>query len=345
MEKHTQKHTQILTHTIETINNDRLVEQLYACGTSPVINLDIPNVVLPRNFWWSDVKGYKGNENKLTLPLRDVDNQGNCGSCYVMATAYVLGYRFEIQMAKKGLRKGIGPILSTQNVLSCSFFNQGCDGGFPYHVGKWAGEVGLPDSECDPYISTDNHSCKANTSNKLSEGDDLPSECGMWYASDYGYVGGYYQHTNELLMMREILEWGPIIVAVDAPDALYSYSSGVLDINNNQHGKECEDASKHHSFSGWEYTDHAVVIEGWGVDQNTSGECGGKYWLVRNSWGSSWGEDGYVRWCRGKNKNAIENQAVFITPDTSRGAAAEIFKGNSALLQNVETHTHTHTHT
>jgi len=54
----------------------------------------------------------------------------------------------------------------------------------------------------------------------------------IWFVEDFGYVGnGYYGSTDELSMMKEIYEKGPIIVALNAAPDLYYYSSGVFITN------------------------------------------------------------------------------------------------------------------
>jgi len=54
-------------------------------------------------------------------------------------------------------------------------------------------------------------------------------------------------------------------------------------------------------------TNHAIVIIGWGKSSSTN------YWIIRNSWGSSWGEKGYVRIVLGKNACGVENMPEYIT--------------------------------
>lgn len=55
-------------------------------------------------------------------------------------------------------------------------------------------------------------------------------------------------------------------------------------------------------------------IEGW-VDDPTYAAYGGGYWIMRNSWGTSWGEDGYMRIVykskNGSNCNGIGNTAAY----------------------------------
>ena len=60
-------------------------------------------------------------------------------------------------------------------------------------------------------------------------------------------------------------------------------------------------------FNPFYLTNHAVIVVGYGVDHDS----GVKYWIVKNSWGEGWGEDGFFRIRRGTNEIGIESLAVF----------------------------------
>ena len=61
-------------------------------------------------------------------------------------------------------------------------------------------------------------------------------------------------------------------------------------------------------FNPFEVTNHAVLVVGYGEENNV------KYWIVKNSWGTSWGENGYFRIRRGTDELGIESLAVYAVP-------------------------------
>merc|ERR1740130_807141 len=53
----------------------------------------------------------------------------------------------------------------------------------------------------------------------------------------------------------------------------------------------------------WEKVDHSVLLVGWGEDSQT----GEKFWIIQNTWGETWGENGFFRMKRGKDEFGIES--------------------------------------
>lgn len=92
-------------------------------------------------------------------------------------------------------------------------------------------------------------------------------------------------------MMNEIFQNGPITCAIAVTEALVNYTGGVFK-----------------DETGRKDLDHDISVVGWGVDGNQS------YWIVRNSWGTYWGEGGLFRLVRGEDNLGIESTCSWANP-------------------------------
>lgn len=229
---------------------------------------------LPTSWDWRNVRG-----TNFVTPVR---NQASCGSCYSFASVGMLEARIRILTNNTQT-----PILSPQEVVSCSQYAQGCEGGFPYLIaGKYAQDFGLVEEACFPYTGTDSP-CTPK------------KDCFRYYSSEYHYVGGFYGGCNEALMKLELVHQGPMAVAFEVYEDFFHYSKGIY-----------YHTGLRDPFNPFQLTNHAVLLVGYGTDSAS----GMDYWIVKNSWGRGWGEDGYFRIRRGTDECAIESIAVAATP-------------------------------
>jgi C1A family cysteine protease len=107
------------------------------------------------------------------------------------------------------------------------------------------------------------------------------SECGVCANAGVKFAACYDVVSKDQQALKSAVAMQPVVVAIEADTRYFqSYSSGILDA----------------STCGTNL-DHAVEVVGYGVDG------GKKYWTVRNSWGESWGENGYVRILRSDSTN------------------------------------------
>jgi len=227
---------------------------------------------LPDSWDWRNVSG--------TNYVPAVRNQGGCGSCYAFSSLGMIESRLRV-----ATKNDVQINLSPQDIVSCSSYSQGCEGGFPYLVaGKYAQDYGVVAEVCSPYTGKDS-TCSAE-------------KCGRHYVSKYRYVGGYYGACNEELMKISLVNSGPLSVSFEVYPDFMHYSGGVY------YHSQLSD-----QFNPFELTNHAVLLVGYGTDDTT----GEDYWLVKNSWGTQWGEDGFFRIRRGVDECGIESIAVEVS--------------------------------
>lgn len=222
------------------------------------INQQITDI--PSDFDWRNV-----NNSSYVSPVRD---QGQCGSCYAFSSMGALEGRFRVAS-----NNALTPIFSPQEIVSCSAYAQGCEGGFPYLIaGKYAKDFGVIEEECYPYQGIDSK-CNIQCQNPQ-----------RWRTSDYRYVGGYYGGSTVSQMQKELMANGPYSVSFEVYPDFMNYAGGVY----------THQFSKHLGFNPFVLTNHAVLLVGWGETAE-----GIPYWTIKNSWGTSWGENGFFRILRG----------------------------------------------
>lgn len=318
----------------------------YACQLSnpPTDSLKTDShISLPKNFsaMLNPFSTQQDRERLKDVWNEDVIAQGECGSCYAVSSMYTLQSRANLYLHKTrknsvsrqntGLRTSSWqlylPELSIQDALWCSIYNQGCFGGYPFLIGKYTHENGVPLHSCFNEDNPPVNTClKLHGSFKSLFNSGCNSDSFV-YTADYGYVGGCYECCSEKAMQEELFYGGPIVVAFHALQEIQNFQGNIYNTTNEKHSRVC--GLPGHNMNGWEYTNHAAVVVGWGEEKDTNGKDTIKYWIVRNSWGKNWGTEGYFKIVRGKNFLGIENQAVYMDPDFKRGYLKKILSSDS----------------
>lgn len=165
--------------------------------------------------------------------------------------------------------------LSEQQFINCDKEDDGCDGGWFTSAYDYAKNHGIPLESTNPYKGKEKHCTKASGT--------------VVQVTNFTQL----QERDISSIMNALNEGYSVAAALQAgTHAFMYYKSGIL-----SDARECEE----------DYIDHAVVIIGYGTQNNID------YWIVRNSWGKDWGEAGYVRIQREINYCNLENYPFFPT--------------------------------
>lgn len=251
---------------------------------------------LPETFDWSNGTG--GIDW-----LEPVMDQADCGSCYVASSSRMLSVRHKIKTNNPDAIPW-----SINLPLHCSEFNQGCKGGYGSLVSKWGEDVGLLPATCMRYDTKG--SCKLECDLEKLEGK-------RYRAANHRFIGGFYGNSSSRAMQEEIFHNGPIVVSFEPAEDFMFYSDGIY-----KSAKKMAPLSMMERIADpWVQVDHAVLATGWGV------EDGKKYWMVQNSWGQDWGEDGFFRMARDEDESGIESipEAADVVEDEHNGQRVKEF--------------------
>jgi len=201
-------------------------------------------------------------------------DQGICGSCWSFgSTGAIEGAYF--------IKYGVLKVMAEQELMDCSwsFGNNACDGGEDFRAYDWILQNGGMSfkENYGPYLMQDGW-CQAQGK-----------------AADVS-LNSYINVTSgdENALMDALASVGPISISIDASHpGLSFYSSGVYN----------DPACK----NGPDDLDHSVLAVGYGTDAQ-----GGDYWIVKNSWSTYWGDQGYIKMSRNNNMCGVETAPTYV---------------------------------
>lgn len=189
----------------------------------------------------------------------------------------------------------------TQPRVSCDSsprrFNNGCQGGQPSAAWQWAQSDGLVTEACLPYLQSEggpmptcaptSEPCMPNTFVNTPACNKTCAN-GAQYSSDKHKISNVYNvQGNAQAMAAELVKNGPFEVAMTVYEDFVHYKSGVY---THQSGN---------ALGG-----HAIKVIGYGTQD------GQDYWLVQNSWTTTWGDNGLFKIARGTDECGIEDSPV-----------------------------------
>lgn len=246
---------------------------LWTAGHNPIFDLpeaerrNLLGADIPVDSWDEARSDYSSSNHRFNLNWNDYDgqdwvtgvrDQGQCGSCWDFGA---LG-AFESAVLLANNQPNVELDLSEQWVLSCcddAGYGSSCNGGWGYDVYNFIRDYGVPLESCFPY--------------EASHGVPCSGACNE-YEEQLLYLGDFHEITGDWVNVEDINEalvnYGPVCTVFWVYSDFNAYTGGIYQ----------------HTYGGLE-GGHLVEIAGF----DNSNQC----WIVKNSWGGSWGEEGYFR--------------------------------------------------
>jgi len=185
--------------------------------------------------------------------IHPILNQADCGSCWAFGASESLSDRACISTNGQ-----VNVVLSPEDLVSCDTGNFGCQGGYLNAAWSYMENPGIVTMDCFPYTAGNNDEappCQTKCSDSES-----------WTVYKAKGSGALTAAQGQ----AEIMTNGPIETAFDVYEDFMNYTGGVYIQHSDQ-------------FLGG----HAVKVIGWGTLNKVP------YWLAQNSWGPTWGLNGF----------------------------------------------------
>ena len=251
-------------------NKNIINQDFYAVSKilkNPIEYLKLYSNLPPKKIWGKKI-------------LSDVKNQGRCGSCWAFSTTSSIESFMRINNYTVER-------LSEQQLVDCSKENNGCNGGLMHQAYDYIiKNKGLLSNNDYEYVAEDqvcqiningNNSCDCKKSLSVNN-TNVTNTCDCKNIKKN--IGGSDIKNYEFIIPKSkidimaSLQNSPIAIALDANSFVFRfYKEGVIDIPINKNSN----------------INHAVLLTGYDTDVN------GTYWIIQNSWGEKWGDNGFAK--------------------------------------------------
>ncbi len=208
---------------------------------------------LPSAFDWAITKRNPFSKNIMS----SVRDQGSCGSCWAFGTTAVL----EAWVNARRGGAGAGVDLAEELLVSDCCSAGDCSGGFISDASDFLVDTGNMPESCFPYTASNGACAGYCPSSKMARTNAWSYAAGNWWTIDIEAI------------KTALVQHGPLAAGMDIYTDFYDYEGGIYRRSSG-------------SYEGG----HCVTITGY-VDNESV--AGGGYFIVRNSWGTGWGRNGY----------------------------------------------------
>lgn len=225
-----------------------------------------------------------------------VKDQGQCGSCWAFSVTEAVESAY--YLAGNAMYD-----LSPQQVNSCTYQMYGCNGGDPVPAYEdLVAKGGLASAWFWPYEQsmyewTNTKKCNEKVYNwTFAQYFPIAKVTGYTWATAPCENGLHCNHQDLEGLANSLVQKGPASICVNA--GMWNFYTGGIMSEQSCMG------------NGMYYIDHCVQLVGY---HNEFAQPKKSYWLVRNSWASNWGENGYIRLQLNGNPCGVANEATHAT--------------------------------
>ena len=221
-----------------------------------------------------------------------VKNQEACGCCWAFATTTALSYRFQ--------KSGIDVDLSPQYLVSC--LKKKCEGEYPINAEFFLVKNGTVTESCMPYSSN-----YGTVESCITKCNNYNENLKFYYSKNtYSLINNYNEENYYdivTIIIDQLINFGPIVSVMDFYEDFYSL-----------YGNSCSKIIYRPKKNDEIIDTHAVVIVGYGYANNKY------YWIVQNSWGKLFCDNGFVKVEFGQ---ASVERIIFSEPYIDNGLKAK----------------------